>query len=118
MTSALDLLCFTARVDHRPDPSAKNAPTTRFYVGLLENGVEVVGRRRSIILVIGVNNIYLTWIKCSAHCRPTHAALYERPTGGEPFDGSPGRAVATVIDPPLIPEGNMVTLTWRIVWTG
>jgi hypothetical protein len=117
MTSALDLIGFTARVEHHPDPAVKDAPTVRFYVGMLQDGVEVVGRRQSIILIVGRNDVVLTWRKASA-CRPTHAALYERPAGGEPFDGNIGPAVAEVIDQHWIRDGDMVTLTWKITWTG
>src|ERR1035437_9459932 len=115
MTSAL--IGFTARVEHHPDPAVKDAPTVRFYVGMLQDGVEVVGRRQSIILVVGRNDLFLTWRKASA-CLPTHAALYERPTGGEPFDGHPGPAIAPVIGTHQIREGDMVTLKWAITWTG
>ena len=118
MTSSLDLLGFAVRVEHHPDPAAKDSPTQRFYVGLLQNGVEVVGRRKSIILVIGRNDIRLTWRNMSA-CRPTHAALYEHPTGGSPFDGNPpGPSVSPIKVPASVREGDMVTLKWEITWTG
>lgn len=117
MTSALDLIGFTARVEHHPDPAAKDKPTYRFYVGVLENGVEVVGRRRSIILVTGVNNVFLTWRKATA-CRPTHAALYEHPTGGGPYVWNSVEAVAPIIEDHRIRDGDAVTLTWTIAWKG